>query len=160
MLSDLQQKRVWEGMLGAEIRSDYFADLTGVYTSRQKFSTLLILLFSSGAAASFLAALPEEMSIIRPGLAVITAAISLYSVVMQNQKLAFEASDLHFRWGRLASEYKRLWENMYDDSALRSLNALDDKATELSKSGNTLPNKKRTMIRWTNHVIAEHQGRL
>ncbi len=31
MLSELQQRRVWEGWLSAEIRANYFADLSSGY---------------------------------------------------------------------------------------------------------------------------------
>ena len=113
MLTELQQKRVWEGMLGAEIRSDYFAELAAGYLFRQKTATLLTLLFSSGAVISLLTSLPAAFERMRLVLACITAGISLYSFVMQNQKLAFDATDLHARWNRLAHGYQRLRENMY-----------------------------------------------
>ena len=39
MLSEAQQKRVWDGMLGEEIRADYFAELAGIYLWRQRAAT-------------------------------------------------------------------------------------------------------------------------
>jgi hypothetical protein len=158
MLTELQQKRVWEGMLGAEIRSDYFAELAAGYLFRQKTATLLTLLFSSGAVISLLTSLPAAFERMRLVLACITAGISLYSFVMQNQKLAFDATDLHARWNRLAHGYQRLWENMYDSLAVDQLNELDDRAIELSKAGTSFPNKEKAMLRWTNRVISQHQS--
>ena len=54
MLSEAQQRRVWEGMLSAEIRANYFAELSGKYHRRQRVVTWVILFLSSGAAATFL----------------------------------------------------------------------------------------------------------
>jgi hypothetical protein len=156
MLSDVQIKRVWEGMLGAEIRSDYFADLSGSYLGKQRLATWSTLFLSSGAAVSFVANIPQDYSFVRPLLACLAAAVSLYSVVMQNQKLAVDASDLHFRWNRLAMDYTRLWEDVYSEDALKTLNALDDRAAELSKSGTSFPNREKKMLRWQTHVEQQH----
>src|SRR5690348_10901377 len=104
MLSDLQQKAVWEGWLGSEIRANYFAELCERTLRQQKILTWLTLVFSSSAAASLLSdSLPQRFQWIKPSLAVITAAISLLSLVQQNQNRATDCSDLHFRWNRLAS---------------------------------------------------------
>jgi hypothetical protein len=55
MLSELQQKRVWEGQLAAEIRASYFADLANSYQRVQRRVTWTTLVLSSGAAATLLA---------------------------------------------------------------------------------------------------------
>ena len=160
MLTPLQQKRVWEGLLGAEIRANYFADLSGRYAQKQRLSTWCTLFSSSGAAVSLLASLPGEWAWIRPALAIITAAISLYSVVMQNQKSAVDSSDLHARWSRLANEYQRLWEDTYAESAYERLNVLAAREEELSMAGTAFPNRRRLMEKWEDHVIAHHAAEL
>lgn len=122
MLSEAQQIRVWEGMLGAETRANYFAELSSRYMQKQRLATWATLLFSSGAVASLLANVPSEWKL---ALAIATTAVSLYSVVMQNQKLAVDASDLHARWNRLAKEYGRVWENVYaGDAAAKPLSMI------------------------------------
>jgi hypothetical protein len=156
MLSDAQIKRVWEGMLSAEVRSDYFAELSGSYQRNQKVATWSTLFLSSGAAVSMLTNLPANFSWVRVALPCLAAAVSLYSVVMQNQKLAIDASDLHARWNRLAMEYTRLWENVYEENALDKLNSLDDKAVDLSKTGTSFPNRKGSMLRWQAYVEQQH----
>jgi hypothetical protein len=158
MLTPIQQKQVWEGILGAEIRANYFADLSGQYAWKQRAATWLTLFFSSGAAASILANISENFAWIRPVLAISTAAISLYSVVMQNQKFAVDASDLHSRWNRLANDYQRLWDGMYSEDAVSRLDALLAREEELSKAGTTFPNRERLMEKWETHVIAHHTG--
>jgi outer membrane murein-binding lipoprotein Lpp len=153
MLSQSQQRRVWEGMLSAEIRACYFADLSRRLQSRQKLATWAVLLFSSGAAAAALASLPEKLLWLRPTLPIITAGLSGYSIVTQNQKSAVDAADLHARWNRLAKDYEAIWENVYAADAPERLVSLDERATELSKTGATLPYKKRVMLKWENHVV-------
>jgi hypothetical protein len=155
ILTALQQKEVWEGMLGAEIRSNYFADLSGRYARNQRVATWAVLAFSSGAVASLLATAPDS---VRITLAAITAGISAYSVVMQHQKLAVDSSDLHARWNRLANDYRRLWDDMYSEEALSSLDALLRREEELSKAGTAFPNRKRVMEKWEDHVVAHHTG--
>jgi len=49
------------------------------------------------------------------------AALSLVSLVMQNQKKYADCADLHFKWNRLAGEYKALWNGTYADSASATL---------------------------------------
>jgi hypothetical protein len=156
MLSDVQIKRVWEGMLAAEIRSDYFAELSGSYQRNQKIATWSTLFLSSGAAVSALASLPAHVSWVRIALPGLAAAVSLYSVVMQNQKFSVDASDLHARWNRLAMEYTRLWEDVYATDALEKLNSLDDRAADLSKAGTSFPNRKGSMLRWQDYVERQH----
>ena len=154
MLSEAQQKRVWEGMLGAEIRANYFADLSGRLHVRQRSATWLTLVLSSGAVVSVVASLPPEHSWIRIALTVATAGISAYSVVMQNQKFAVDASDLHARWNGLAKDFESLWENVYASDASARLSALEDRKTELSKAGSAFKYDERRMLRWETHVIA------
>ena len=49
MLSELQQKRVWDGWLSAENRANYFADLSRGYHRKQRLVTWAMLVLSSGA---------------------------------------------------------------------------------------------------------------
>ena len=152
MLSEAQQKRVWEGMLSSEIRSNYFAELSGQYLLKQRAATWLTLLFSSGAVVSIVADLSEDLKWIRVVLALFAAGLSAYSVVMQNQKFAVDASDLHARWNKLAKDYEALWENVYAEDAEERLRALDERATDLSKSGSGFRYSQRRMLRWQEHV--------
>jgi hypothetical protein len=101
-----------------------------------------------------LASLPEQYLWIRPALVFPTALLSAYSVVMQNQKFAVDSSDLHARWNRLAKEYEAVWENVYADDALERLNALEDRATDLSKAGAPFKYDKSRMLKWKEHVLA------
>jgi hypothetical protein len=154
MLSEAQQKRVWEGMLGAEIRANYFADLSGRLQVRQKRATWATLVLSSSAATSVLASIPVGLSWIRAVLTVATVGMSAYSIAMQNQKFAVDAAELHARWNRLAKEYEHIWENVYAQDAMERLDSLDNQASEISKVGTAFGYHKRNMLKWERHVIA------
>lgn len=157
MLTPVQQKRVWEGLLSAEIRANYFAEYSGRYHWRQRAATFATLFLSSGALATFLLADPSAVVVaLRPWLALGTAALSAYSLVAQNQKSAVDAADLHTRWNKLAAEYERLWDDMYGDDAAVRLRELEDKGAELSKAGTAFPNDEKAMLRWQLHVEKHH----
>ena len=154
MLSESQIERVWQGMLGAEIRANYFAELTERYSRYQRWATWGILFMSSGALATILIQLPPHWSWARVIFAAITTALSLFSVVRQNNQRAVDAADLHLRWNKLSSEYEKLWEDVTVDNAIYILDNLGDRGRELSKSATAFPNDKQTMLKWENHVLA------
>lgn len=158
MLSEIQRKNVWENWLSAEMRANYFADMANRYQFRQSAFTWLTLLFSSGAAFVVVTDwAPQGFGWVKAGLALLTAAVSLLSLVQQNQKRATECSDLHFRWNRLASEYEALWDDMYADDAELKLKMLAEKTAELSKSSTAFPYRKRVMLKWQEHVERHHR---
>ncbi|MDQ6699199.1 MAG: hypothetical protein M3Z36_03320 [Acidobacteriota bacterium] len=73
---------------------------------------------------------------------------------MQNQKFAVDSADLHARWNRLAKEFESIWENVYADDAPEHLNALDDRATDLSKAAAAgIKYDERSLLRWEEHVV-------
>ncbi len=154
-MTDPQIKRVWEGMLSAEVRANYFADLSQRYYRNQRYATWASLVFSSGAAVSVLATVPNNYTWVRAALALCAAVLSGYSVVMQNQKYAVDSADLHARWSRLAMEYEKIWENVYSDDALDRLDRSDDKAVDLSKSATGLKYDEKTLLKWEKHVVTE-----
>ncbi|MCH8267317.1 MAG: hypothetical protein IH846_07365 [Acidobacteria bacterium] len=157
MLSELQQKNVWENWLSSEMRANYFADMANHYQSWQRALTWLTLIFSSGAALAIVTDwTPLGFEWIKVVLALLTAAVSFLSLVQQNQKSAMECSDLHFRWNRLASEYEALWDDMYAGDAELKLKLLAEKTAELSRSGTAFPYRERLMLKWQDHVQRHH----
>ena len=154
MLSETQSRRVWERMLAAEIRANYFADLASRLHHYQRTATWATLVLSSGAAVSVMAALPAEFAWVRVILTLAVAAVSIYSVVRQNQKFAVDAADLHQRWDRLAREYESVWENIYTEDALARLNAIEERESEVSKSSSAFRYDEKRMLKWENHVVS------
>ena len=92
----------------------------------------------------------------KPTLALLTAAVSIFSLVQQNQKRSTDCADLHFRWNRLGSEYKALWDDFYSPDSPSKLQALEEKEAELSKSSTVIPNDERAMLKWQDYVQRQH----
>ncbi len=153
MLSEAQIKRVWEGMLGSEIRALYFAERVERLNRSQRMITWATLFMSSGAVATVSIQLPPEFVILRILFPILTVALSLHSLVAQRQKLAIDASDLHVRWGKLAQDYESLWENVYAELAYVKLQALSDRELEVSKASTGFANEPRVMLKWQEHVV-------
>lgn len=153
MLSDLQQKDVWDGWLGAEARALYFGDLCRWYSNQQKVITWTTLAASSGAAASILSGWPDS---VRLALALATAGLSLWSAIAGNTKTATDCSDIHFRWNKLAIDYKALWCNMYAADAPKRLADLLQRDAEISKTCNPLPNRTKRLRKWERTVVEQH----
>ncbi len=161
MLTDLQQKSVWDGWLSSEIRGDYFAELCGRYQRKQRFITWTTLIFSSGAFVTLVSDwLPPKWRVIRPIVAFGIVALSIWSLLAKNEKNGIECADLHSKWNGLACEFERLWNDVYSDSAEKTLYSLQDRQTELSTRGTNFPNKKRLMLKWERHVVKHHGVKL
>lgn len=159
MLSETQQKRVWEGMLSSEIRSNYFAELSSQYRARPKWANFLTLLASSGAFATFILNNPDPWIVAaRPILAFSAAALSAYPFVADNQKLAGDAVTLHRQWNHQAKKYEALWENMYTEDAIDLLTRLSMDDSQLSELGTNFPEKKHALLRWQEFVERHHQA--
>ncbi len=139
------------------MRALYFADLAGAFYRRQRLVTWASLFTSSGAVAGFLFA--HAVIWLAPLLALATAALSLYSLVMQDQQRAIESTDLHFRWNKVARGYETLWGETWAPDAPARLAALDDEAAEISKAGVVFTFQEKRMLRWQEHVERQRVGR-
>jgi hypothetical protein len=154
MATDAQRTRVWEDWLSAEIRAYYFADMAFRLESRQRVAHWVTLFGASGVVTSLLSTLPRWVALV---LALLLTAVSIYSVVVQNQKRAADAKDLHFRWNTLASEYHDLWDNIETTTDLaRAIQQLDLRKAEASRSAVALPAEEGRLDHWYNVVLAQH----
>ncbi len=157
MLSDFEQDLVWQGMLGAEIRAAYFAALVQRYQNLQKFLVVGSLLLSSGATLTLLiSVVPPNLNWIKPLLTVLAAALSLWSLVVKNERNAINSADLHMWWSILAIGYQELWANIYVEGIQEKLAALRNKEAEVSKSSTALPSRKRLLARVQDNVVMHH----
>ena len=149
MLSQAQIDRVWKGMLAAEVRANYFAELVSRLNRTQQYLIWGTLFLSSGAFASVTI---SDLAILRPFLTLGAAGLSLVSLVQQNQRKAMEAADLHMRWSRIANDLERLWENVYADDGEPRLAILTERISEASKAGTSFPDEPKRMLKWQEHV--------
>jgi hypothetical protein len=156
-LTDTQRALLWEELIGADARSNYFAELAGSYLRRQQVATWSVLFFSSGAVlAVVISAAPTWLRLLPPILA---AAVSLYSLIAENTARSVECSELHFRWNRHATACLRLWSGMYEKGASEGLYGLMEKAAEISKT--SLKGAKvdrRRLAHWQDHAVAQRRA--
>ena len=130
MLNDFQINRTWEGMLSAETRTLYFADLASKYTLRKQIITGCSFFFSSGAAASAIGKLAAWVPIL---LALLSAVSSAYSIAVGLDRKVGTMAKLHSIWGRISADYERPWNHAYDDDAESQLDAITQREMEPSE---------------------------
>ena len=155
-LNDFDQSRLWESMIGAETRSQYFAALVQVLRRRQRALTISSLVLSSGAAVSLLASSLQGHDWIKGIVALASAIFTAISLVSANEKSTIEASDLSYRWQTLADAYQQLWANMYDESAPQTLLRLREQEAAVSKSSTALPNVTTMMVKAEDNVTLHY----
>jgi hypothetical protein len=156
MLSDAQTTRVWQGMLGAEIRAKYFADMAGRLLRRQRWGTWFTLLFASSNVLALLTVIPQPLAWIRLALAVCATGTSIYLALAGNIQKAFDCSNLHERWSRLHHGYRNIWEDTESEAAPARLQELDLLEMEVSRSATSLPYDRKAMGKWQAHTEREH----
>lgn len=157
MLSDFQINDLWEQWISAETRALFFAEMGRRYNFWHNAFIWTTLLLASGATVTLISDwLPNNYAWVKPALTALAAAVSFLSIVMQNPKKYAECADLHFKWNRLAGEYKALWTQTYADDAASILARLNDKGAELSKTGMWIAYKKKILLKWENHVLQQH----
>ncbi len=159
-LNDYDQTRLWESLVGAEVRSQYFARLVQHLRIRQRWLTVGSLVLSSGAAITLLTSTLPNYGWVKGLLALASAVLSAISLVSSNEKNAIEAADLSYRWQLLATSYKQLWSNMYEETAPDTLERLADEEARVSKSSTALPNDTKLMSAAEDNVLMHLQSQL
>ncbi len=159
-LNDFDQSRVWEGLIGAQTRAQYFGNLVQILRKRQRWLTTGSLILSSGAAIALLTASFPNYGWAKGLLALASAILSAISLVSSNEKNAIEAADLSYRWNTLAASYERLWSNMYEEDAPSVLETLQEEEAKVSKSSTALPNDVRLMAEAQDNVTMHYTSRL
>jgi hypothetical protein len=155
MLSEPQEDELWRNWLSAEIRADYFSDLSRRYASWHSWLVWLTLFSSAGTVVAIIGNLPSGYGWVKPASALLTTALSLLSIVMQAPKKSSECADLRLRWNQLAWEYQSLWNHADSDDAESQFAALVKKETEISKASLAIPNRPRIVEKWERHVVAQ-----
>jgi hypothetical protein len=147
---------VWEEMLSAIMRSNYFAELVRHYLILDKGLRVATLVASSCAVVSALPQAPTEVRIIAP---IIATAISFWLLVSQYGTMSRDASELHSGWSAIAHDYERLWNNLDSAGAEAEFHKIYESAEGLSKSGTKFPNKKRRTSYWLDEAVKTASAR-
>ncbi len=157
-LNDFDQARLWENLIGAETRAQYFGVLSHHLRKRQRLLTGGALVASSGAAITFFSSAIPNHAWIKGVLALVSAVLNAMSLVSSNEKSAIEAADLSYRWQTLASSYRQLWSDMYSTEAPAMLQRLAQEEALISKSSTALPNIVSLMTQAEDNVIMHAQA--
>lgn len=145
MDTDNLRRCVWDEMLFADMRANYFAELVSHYLRADKSLRVISLLATSGAVATALSQLDTTSRAIAP---IFAASVSFWLLISQYGSMARDASDLHSGWSAVHHEYERLWNNLESQDAQEQYHQIYDRAEVLSKSGAKFPNKKRRLTYW------------
>jgi hypothetical protein len=161
MLSAFEEKIVWDSMLGAETRAQYFAALSSRYRERQFRLSLSGFVLSSGAFLALVTTVvPAQYGWIKPTIVLLAACISGCSLFAKNERNSIDSADLHFRWNQLAVAYRRVWTNVSADDAKTRLQELEVEEGALSKSSTAFPEDLKLMAACEDNVVMHHQNEL
>jgi hypothetical protein len=151
-MTESQITDVWERMISAEVRSLYFADLTGRYSRRKQWITGLSFFLSSAAAAALGAKAPTWAP-----LSMAALVLSAYSMSGGLDRKVQTMAKLHYSWLQLATDYDHLSNHFYEDGAERELARQVNGEKDLSQLASTeAPYDPPRMAKWEDHVFQQH----
>lgn len=154
MLTGAQIEEVWKRQLDAETRALYFADLANWYTAQKKWISALSFFLASGAVVTLLAKTQDWVPV---ALSIFTAVINAYSSAFGLDSKMRAMAKLYSQNSQLASDYERLWNNVYADDAGSVLDNLIRHDREISEEATTeAPNDQKRMGRWQKYVFTQH----
>jgi hypothetical protein len=150
------RRTVWEEMLYADMRANYFAELVRHYQNLDRGIRVCVLAASSGAAATTLSGASPEIKL---GLPLIAAAGSFWLLFSQYSMMARDAADLHVGWNSIRTEYENLWNGLDATNAEAQYHQIYDRAEVFSQAGTKFPNKKRRLRYWLDQATKLAQAR-
>jgi hypothetical protein len=154
MLTDPQVNDVWSEMIGAEVRSLYFADLGAKYTKTKQVITGIAFFLSSGAAATILGKSPVWVPVL---FSIVTAVATAYSIAVGLDRKAASMAKLHYTWSQIESDYRRLWNHWYEDDAEDQLKDILLRVREASQTAITeAPYDENLVKKWRSFVLKQH----
>jgi hypothetical protein len=157
MHPDIFKKVVWEEMLYAQMRSNYFAELVRHYLRWDKGLRALALVASSGVVVTVLSQANAE--VLKFGVPIIAVAVSFWLLLSQYTSMARDASELHSGWSAVARDYEGVWTNLYAADAQARYQQIYDRAESLSTRGAKFPDKKDRLNYWLDQAATLSMAR-
>jgi hypothetical protein len=145
------RRRVWDEMLFASMRANYFGELVDRYQRREKIIRVAVLVSSSGAAATVLSSAPEWLKL---GFPIAAACGSFWLVFSQYGMMARDAADLHSGWSLAESRYESLWNRLDAPDAEQEFDRIYEQANVLSKNGTRFPYYAKRLEYWLDHAAS------
>lgn len=153
-LTENETSLVWTKLYEAEVRSQYFGELSVRYVKRKQIMDGLVLFLSSGAAATFVTPLSKWVPV---AMSVIVAAITAYSISTNLDKRISALSKLHCAWNSLNSDYERLWNHWHEAGAEQTFEQLLRRGRDASENALEMPYDEATMQKWENVAYSRLQ---
>ena len=145
------RKIVWEEMLCADMRANYFAELLRTYQKRDKWIRVGVLLASSGAVVTALSEMSAWIKLLAP---IVAAAGSFWLLISQYSTLARDAADLHSGWAGLAKDYEHLWNHLKEPQAEATFEQIHERGESLAKMAAKFPYKAKRLEFWLDQAAA------
>jgi hypothetical protein len=101
---------VWEGLLDADFRTQYFGRLAGNLQSRERGLAIVLGALSSGAFVSLIAKF--HLDFVPPILSFLTALLSVFLANMKLGKSAALSASIYSKWTSIKSGYETLWSEI------------------------------------------------
>jgi hypothetical protein len=144
------RRRVWDELLLAGMRANYFGELVARYQHVEKVIRVSVVVASSGAAATVLSSAPPWLKL---GFPVIAAVASFWLVFFQYGLMARDAADLHSGWSGIEARYERIWNHLDMPNAEAEFYQVYDQAETLSKAGTRFPNRQKRLAYWLDRTV-------
>jgi hypothetical protein len=145
MTYDDLYRRVWEEMVYAQMRSNYFGEMVSKYQKMEKVIRVGILAASSGAAGTVLTSAPDYVKLSLP---LIAAAGSFWLLFSQYSMLSRDAADLHSQWNAVETRYEKVFNNIQAEDAQAQFEKIYEDADGLSKAGTKFPVNQKRLGHW------------
>jgi hypothetical protein len=139
------RRRIWDEMILAGMRANYFGELVLKYQKLEKAIRVAVLAASSGAAVTVLSSFPD---VVKLGFPVLAAFGSSWLVFSQYGMMARDAADLHAGWSGIEARYERLWNHLDDPEVEVEFYRIYEQAEALSKAGTRFPNREKRLAYW------------
>lgn len=151
METEAFRRRVWDEMIFAGMRAQYFGELVRRYQELEKILRVAVLVSSSGSAATVMSAAPSWLKL---GFPIVAASGSFWLLFSQYGTMARDAADLHAGWSAIEARYERLWNRLDSDSAASDFNKIYEDANIFSKAGTKFPNHPKRLAHLMDQTAA------
>ncbi len=135
-------RRLWEEMVYANMRANFFGELVRVHQNWDKCLRLLVLLLSSGSAVATFSTFPGWL---RLALPVVATLASLWLFLSQHSTMSRDAADLNSGWQDFAARYEYLFNHIHDEGTEKAFYETFDAAGKLSAKASKFPQRGRRL---------------
>ena len=143
-LDERQRRRLWDSMIGAHARADYFGCVAIWYGRVETVGRVVSGMCCFVAA---LLVLREHPGVLAGHFAVGAGMVTMLELYVMLGHKRVGAVGLRWSWHRLGIDYEALWNDSYRSDAGRTLARLEERAAELSNRALSIPHNERRMTR-------------